>query len=165
MANYEIRVIPKIDASGETYWTAYFPAVDGCVGGGSTEEEAIVEAKENLEIYLEYLESENLDIPDEYEDISYSGKIALRVSKSTHKKLAEKSVDEGISINMLINSAVEHYLGMSEYNCELDAKIRRIQSLTAYSLRLQQDNFAINQQLLWNQSNEGFPITVHEGEW
>lgn len=164
MANYEIRVIPKVDASGTTYWTASFPAIEGCVGGGSTAEEAIKEAEENLEIYLEYLESEGIGIPNEYEDTSYSGKIALRVSKSTHKKLAEKSADEGVSVNMLINNAVEHYLGMSEYNCKLDAKIRNIQSLTVRSLNLQIDNFAINQQLLWNQSNDGFPVNVFEGE-
>ena len=164
MANYEIRVIPKVDASGATYWTASFPAIDGCVGGGSTAEEAIREAEENLEIYLEYLESENIDIPTAYEETQYSGKIALRVSKSTHKKLAEKSVDEGVSINMIINNAVEHYLGISEYNCKLDAKIRTIQAMTGYSIKLQQDNLTINQQLLWNQENVGLPVTVFEGE-
>ena len=164
MANYEIRVIPKVDASGATYWTAFFPAIDGCVGGGSTAEEAIREAEENLEIYLEYLESENIDIPTAYEETQYSGKIALRVSKSTHRKLAEKSADEGVSVNMIINNAIEHYLGMSEYNCNLDAKISNIQAMTGYSIKLQQDNCTINQQLLWNQVHEGVPVTVFEGE-
>lgn len=164
MANYEIRVIPKVDASGATYWTASFPAVDGCVGGGSTAEEAIREAEENLQIYLEYLNSENIEIPDAYEETQYSGKIALRVAKSTHKKIAERSADEGVSINMLLNNAIEHYLGMSEYNCKLDAKIRSIQVLTMQSLRLQQDNFIINQQLLWHQANDGVSVTVYEGD-
>lgn len=58
MNNYEIRVIPKVDASGKTYWTAFYPAVEGCVGGGDTVEEAIKEAEENLDIFLEYLKEE-----------------------------------------------------------------------------------------------------------
>lgn len=55
MKNYEIRVIPKMDASGKTYWTASYPAVSGVVGGGDTAEEAIKEAEENLEVFLDYL--------------------------------------------------------------------------------------------------------------
>lgn len=53
--NYEMQLISKIDSGGDIYWTAYFPALDGVVGGGKTKEEAIQEANENLEIYLEYL--------------------------------------------------------------------------------------------------------------
>ena len=48
MNNYEIRVIPKVDASGKTYWTAFYPAVEGCVGGGDTVEEATKEAEEKI---------------------------------------------------------------------------------------------------------------------
>ena len=58
MKHYEIRVIPKVDASGKNYWTAFQPAVEGCVGGGDTVEEAIKEAEENLGIFLEYLKEE-----------------------------------------------------------------------------------------------------------
>ena len=117
--DYEIKVIPKKDADGDTYWTASFPAVDGCIGGGKTPKEAIDEAYENLEVFLEYLESVNSQKPVEYEENSYSGRIALRIPKSKHKKLAEKSADEGVSINMLLNCAVEYYLGLnasSEHN-------------------------------------------------
>ena len=47
-----------MDASGKTYWTAFYPAVEGCVGGGDTVEETIKEAEENLDIFLEYLKEE-----------------------------------------------------------------------------------------------------------
>ena len=33
MKNYEVRVFPKKDADGDVYWTAEFPAIEGCVGG------------------------------------------------------------------------------------------------------------------------------------
>ena len=52
MKNYEIKTISKLDADGNIYWTALFPKIDGVVGGGDTEAEAIIEAQENLKIYL-----------------------------------------------------------------------------------------------------------------
>ena len=54
MKFYDIRVIPKVDASGKTYWTAFCPDVEGCVGGGDTVEEAIKEVKENLKVFFKY---------------------------------------------------------------------------------------------------------------
>ena len=68
MRNYEIRLIPKKDKQGKTYWTAFFPAIEGCVGGGDSEEEAIKEAKENLEVLFDYLESEGSAIPQEFKE-------------------------------------------------------------------------------------------------
>ena len=69
MNKYEIRVISNQDNDGDTYWTAFFPAIEGCVGGGSTAEEAIKEANENLEVFLEYLLSEHRELPKEYPEM------------------------------------------------------------------------------------------------
>ena len=63
MNNYEIRIIPKL-ADDSVYWTAYFPSIPDCVGGGDTAEEALIEAQENLKIYLEFLKDENREIPE-----------------------------------------------------------------------------------------------------
>lgn len=58
MENYEIRVFPKLADDGSIYWTACYPSVPGCVGGGDTLEEAISDAQENLNVYLEHLQEE-----------------------------------------------------------------------------------------------------------
>ena len=58
MKNYEIRVLTKLADDGSTYWTACYPSVPCCVGGGDTLEEAISDAQENLSVYLEYLQEE-----------------------------------------------------------------------------------------------------------
>jgi hypothetical protein len=39
-----------------------------------------------------------------------SGKITLRMSKSTHRKLINRSEEEGISLNQLINEALIVYI-------------------------------------------------------
>mgnify|MGYP002627596409 CR=1 FL=1 len=58
MENFEIIVFPKLADDGSTYLTACYPSVPGCVGGGDTPEEAISDAQENLNVYLEYLQEE-----------------------------------------------------------------------------------------------------------
>ena len=150
MRNYEIRLIPKKDAQGKTYWTAFFPAIEGCVGGGDTEEEAVKEAKENLEVLFDYLQSEGSAIPQEFEENCYSGKIALRTSKTTHKKLAQIADEEGISVNSLINCAIENYLGKIDYSQEIDKKIEEIRETSSQSLSIQQANYLVSAFLVKN---------------
>lgn len=125
MKNYEMRIIPKYDCDGKIYWTAFFPAIDGCVGGGDTVEEAVKEAEENLEIFLDYLSSEKFEIPKEYSEPACNGKIALRLPKSLHQALLYKAMDEGVSLNSLLISAVSNYLGKSQFAYDLDERLNQ----------------------------------------
>lgn len=153
MNNYEIRVFPKISEDGSTYWTACFPSVPGCIGGGDTVEEAISEAKENLEIYLDFLKEEHKKIPEADSKNEYSGKIALRISKSTHRRLAEISDIEGISINLLLNNAIEHYLGLKLYDMNINGKIDSLKEIATTGLSLQKYNAFVNQNV-WKDITE-----------
>lgn len=147
MKNYELRVVPKKDCDGNIYWTAFYPVVDGCVGGGNTPEEAIAEAKENLEFYLEYLEDLHKPAPKEYEETAYNGKIALRVAKSTHQKMVQVAEEEGISLNSLINAAVENYLGKKEYEYKTREAIAEIRELAQKSILVNCVNSAALQEM------------------
>lgn len=147
MNNYEIRVIPKVSADGKTYWTASYPSIPDCVGGGYTADEAVKAAEENLAFYLECLEEEGEEIPSAYFPMQSSGKIALRIAKSTHERLARVAKDEGISTNMLISNAIEHFLGIKRYEFELDSKIQIIQTQAEQSLMLQMANYKINKDI------------------
>ncbi len=153
MKNYEIRVFPKLADDGSTYWTACYPSVPGCVGGGDTLEEAISDAQENLNVYLEYLQEEKRKIPEEDYKGDFSGKIALRISKSTHKKLAEISENEGISINLLLNNAIENYIGLKSYDMDINKKIDDLREIADSGLYLQQTNTLINQKV-WKNISE-----------
>lgn len=88
-----------------------------------------------------------LKIPDDDYKNEYSGKIALRISKSTHKRLAEISDNEGISINSLINNAIENYIGLKQYDMNINKKIDDLKEIAESSLGLQQVNTAINQKV------------------
>ncbi|MBQ4159576.1 MAG: type II toxin-antitoxin system HicB family antitoxin [Clostridia bacterium] len=153
MKNYEIRVFPKIADDGATYWTALYPSVPECIGGGDTMEEAIQDAQENLDVYLEFLSEEGKAFPAEDYHSEYSGKIALRVPKSTHAKLADLSENEGASINLLINNAIAHFLGVKSCDMSLDKKIDDLRHVADSSLGLQKINAATNTKI-WDTMQE-----------
>lgn len=155
MKKYEMKITPHTDASGQSYWVVNFPAIDACSGGGYTVEDAIKEAEENLKFYLEYLENEKIRLPEEYKENSYSGKIALRVSKSTHKKATEIAESEGISLNLLLNNAIEFYLGQKTFDMGLNDKIQQIKEVSESSFELQKVNYLENKAIenkLWENS-------------
>ena len=152
MKNYEIRIYPKIADDGSTYWTAIYPSIPECIGGGDTVEEAIRDAEENLAVYLEFLEEEGKKIPEDDYKTEYSGKIALRVSKSTHRKIAEMSENEGISINLLLNNAIENYLGLKAYDMAISKKIDDLKVVSDTELTVLNMNTHIIQEM-WKKSN------------
>jgi predicted RNase H-like HicB family nuclease len=47
------------------YWVAEVPSLPGCVSQGKTKEEALVNIREAIDVYIETLEQENRPIPDE----------------------------------------------------------------------------------------------------
>jgi len=49
----------------ETGYTAYVPALRGCVSQGKTKEEAIDNIKEAMELYIETLRAHNQSVPSE----------------------------------------------------------------------------------------------------
>ena len=98
-------------------------------------------------------EEECKKIPEEDYRSEYSGKIALRVSKSTHKRIAEISENEGISINLLLNNAIENYIGLKSYDLGINKKIDELRKVADSGLDLQKYNFAINQNV-WKDMEE-----------
>ena len=100
---------------GRTEWCVEYPDLQGCVGGGDTREEAIEDAELSKKIYLDYLKENGIEAPKptEEEDLP-SGRIALRVAKTTHKKLIENSKKEGVSLNSYIQMAISEKLGRDQ---------------------------------------------------
>ncbi len=96
-----------------------FLDVPNIIGVGNTIDEAISEARENLGVFLEYLVDNKRDIPNpsiEKSFIDLSGKMTLRVSKTTHWKIQQKAAQEGISVNSFLNEAIINYLNYLGFN-------------------------------------------------
>jgi predicted RNase H-like HicB family nuclease len=54
----------------ESNWIAEVPSLPGCHSDGQTREEAIVRVKEAIELYIEVLRDDNMEIPEDYSNLS-----------------------------------------------------------------------------------------------
>ena len=59
----KIRVV--LETSEEGGYTVYVPSLPGCISEGDTEEEALVNIKEAIELHMESLEPDGEPIPAE----------------------------------------------------------------------------------------------------
>jgi len=105
--NYKMNIYPVTYKDGDIEWCVEFPAVKGCIGVGDTAEEAVRVAFENLEIHLKALKHAGLPIPTD-DTASYSGKFALRMSRTLHQQAIQAAEKEGVSLNALINEALSN---------------------------------------------------------
>ena len=108
--NYPMRVFTVKTTNGFE-WVAEFVDFIGCVGGGNTAKEAVDAALTNLEVYLQYLKEKDEDIPQPSEISDCSGRIALRLPKSMHRRLVMKADEECVSLNQLLVSYLAEMLG------------------------------------------------------
>ena len=108
---YEKRIIPAPQNKGGGYYVEVpLLGSSSTYAWGETETEALETLKEIMESNFETWISEGIPIP-EPEEKTYSGRIALRISPSIHKKLAEIADSEEISTNQLINNYICEMLG------------------------------------------------------
>lgn len=112
MNDYRMEIY-QLETTAGKEWAVEFPDLKGCCGGGSTIEEAIADAQENKEAYIADLieEGKKLPVPTTKDDSQYSGKFTVRMSKSLHRKVAERADAEQISMNQFISEAIAVYLG------------------------------------------------------
>lgn len=120
--NYELYkiLLSTVETDGGLEYYAEFREFGFCSGCGTTADEAIKDARDNLAIYIEELEDAGKDVPAPIVELEYSGRYPLRLSKSMHKKAAECAEREGVSLNSFIAEAVCEKVGNSSVNRVLD---------------------------------------------
>ena len=103
--------------------------------------------------YPTFLKEECRKIPEDDYQSEYNGKIALRVSKSLHKRLVQTAEMEGISVNLLLNNAIENYMGIKAYDMNINKKIDDLRDIADSGLSLQIFNADANKKM-WNEVKE-----------
>ena len=74
---------------------------------GETQEEALREIKTVVEFVLKDLGESNEPIPEPFGKRSFSGKLVLRMPEYMHRQLALEAMQQGISLNQLLNLKLE----------------------------------------------------------
>ena len=93
---YRLEIIPDPDEGG---FVASYPELPGCLTIGDTMEEAITNAEDAKKEWIGAALEDGITISEPIALNDYSGQFKVRVPKSLHKKLAQRSKEEGVSMN------------------------------------------------------------------
>lgn len=93
--NYKIEVL-KEDEGG---YVISIPELKGCITTAENIDEGMNLIEDARREWIIAAVESNYDIPEPRSTESYSGQFKLRLPKSLHMELAEKSKEEGISMN------------------------------------------------------------------
>lgn len=93
---YKMEIVPDVEEGG---YVALFSDLPGCITVGDTIEEAIENIIDAKKAWLEAALEAGTTIPEPDDLKEYSGQFKLRIPKSLHRQLAERSRKEGISMN------------------------------------------------------------------
>ena len=83
---------------------AEFPSL---AAHGETQEEAMREIRDVVEFVLSDLKESNEPIPEPFGKRSFSGRLVLRMPEYMHRQLALEAMQQGISLNQLLNLKLE----------------------------------------------------------
>lgn len=83
-------------------YSAYIPLLKGCVGQGHTKTEALRTLETKKKEWLEERLEKNEEIPEPLTLEQFSGRFALRMPKSLHRKISLLAKEEGVSLNQMI---------------------------------------------------------------
>lgn len=125
---FDLR-IEELD--GENYYVCRFRDFPAVVGAGATADEAIVEGREALAGMLEYYQEigKTIPLPSVTESIEASGRLTVRMPKSLHAKLIQRSEIEDASLNTLVVQALSEYLerqSKRKSNEEMALKVKKV---------------------------------------
>ncbi len=101
---YKVEIIfsPEDEA-----FVARVPELAGCATHGNTQEEALKNAHEAIEIYIESLLSSGKEIPTPLARKKFSGNIPLRIDPILHRDIALKADGENLSVNKYIEKLLK----------------------------------------------------------
>lgn len=97
---YSINPLSEEEGSG---WVVEFLDLKGIIGTGDTIEEALEDAMQAKNGWLELCHEEGSKIPEPWSHLEdFNGKFQLRMPKSLHKWVIETAEKEGVSANQYI---------------------------------------------------------------
>ena len=94
---YKLEIIPDPDEGG---FVASYPELPGCLTIGETMESVIKNAMDAKKEWIDAALKDGYPITEPTPLDEYSGQFKLRIPKSLHRRLSERSKAEGVSMNI-----------------------------------------------------------------
>ena len=93
---YRLEILPDPDEGG---YVARYPDLPGCITVGDSVESVAENAEDAKKEWLTAAMENGTQITEPMDMAGYSGQFKLRIPKSLHRRLAEHSKEEGVSMN------------------------------------------------------------------
>lgn len=106
--NYKIEIVKEEEEDG---YIVSIPDLKGCITVADTIEDGIILIGDAKKEWIKAALESEYDIPEPNSVEDYSGQFKLRIPKSLHMELAERSKKEGISMNQYCLYLLSKYSG------------------------------------------------------
>lgn len=94
---FRVRYSPEDQA-----YVATTPEFEHLSGFGLTPDAALREVREAVDLALQAYRAKGWPLPEPMLISSYSGQFRVRLPKDLHARLAERALDQGVSLNTLV---------------------------------------------------------------
>jgi predicted RNase H-like HicB family nuclease len=96
--NYKIEIIEDKKEGG---FALHCPELPGCITSAETLEQGYMLIQDAKQCWFTACLEDGIEIPEPLNLDDYSGQLRLRMPRSLHRNLSERSKREGISMNQL----------------------------------------------------------------
>jgi predicted RNase H-like HicB family nuclease len=103
--DYKIEIVPDKEEGG---YALHCPELPGCMTCADSISEGIKMLEDAKKCYFTACIDDGIEIPEPKGVETYSGQFKIRMPKSLHKELAERSKQEGISMNQYCVYLLSH---------------------------------------------------------
>ncbi len=122
------------DEETDTY-TAEILEFPGCIAQGDTPEEAYSRLESTAEGWIQAALDMDQEIPAPTDPHSYSGRIALRLPRSLHRRAAQIAERDGISLNQFLVAAIAERVGADNIYSRMIQRLE--QQARAHAINIQ----------------------------
>ena len=95
-------------------YVATCPEFSGISGLGISADAALKEAQVALELAVETYAEEGWTLPEPTQMVDYSGQFRVRIPRKMHGLLAQRALEEGVSLNTYVVSLLSFGLGQTD---------------------------------------------------
>lgn len=92
-------------------WFARVRELPGCMTQAERFEELAPMIEDAMRAWIETALEDGQPVPEPQKQVEYSGKFVLRVPRTLHRQLVERSETEGVSLNQLCSTLLAQAIG------------------------------------------------------
>jgi len=151
-APYSRVLIPEEDGT----FSSEILEFPGCFAQGKTADEAFGNLEKAAKVWIEASLAQGLNIPSPAINHNYSGKIALRIPRSLHKRASQMAARDATSLNQFLVAAIASRVGAEEYHSYLFDNLKDVLTCTILDTFLVKNTFhrnVVNYQPLYIEVN------------